>query len=84
MLIDVKPINSILFAVDGIIIRLIAGFNRLFCHCFDLDEIHEGVTLNLHQNMTKLKIEGKKVPVQLMDLSAMDTETEMTYDDDAT
>lgn len=39
MLIDVKPINSIPFAVDGIIIRLIAGFNRLFCHCFNLDEI---------------------------------------------
>lgn len=26
----------------------------------------------------------KKVLVQIMDLSAMDTETEMTYDDDAT
>lgn len=32
----------------------------------------------------KLKIGRKKVPVQLMDLSAIDTETEMTYDDDAT
>lgn len=43
MLIDVKPINIILFVGDGIIIRLIAGFNRLFRHCLDLDEIQDSL-----------------------------------------